>query len=105
MNTSHFKKQWRLAWIATTAGLTMMMPAFLAGGIRELRLRSIAPESWSAVLMCAEFILLVATPFWALSMARGFLASPLAKHYRDELRADGERVLRERGVPVDDNAA
>jgi len=70
MKASHFKKQWRLAWVATAAGLTMMVPAFLAGGVREIRMRSILPESWSAGLMVAELVLYVFTPFWALSMGR-----------------------------------
>lgn len=104
MKTSHFQKQCRLTWIAVSAGLTMMLPAFLSFGVREIRYRSAPPDGWSWAFILAEFLLLVLTPFWALSMGRGFLASPRTKRYCDELREDGERVLREKGEVASDNA-
>lgn len=105
MKKSHFKNQWHLACVATGAGLTIMLPLFLSFSVRELRYQTPLSDGWSSVLLITELILLVLTPFWALSMARGFLANPRVKHYRDELLEDGERVLREKGAVASDQTA
>jgi hypothetical protein len=69
-----------------------MMPAFVACTVREIHYLHILPERWSWVLLLVELIFLLATPFWALDMCRGFLTNREAAPYLDEVREDAERV-------------